>query len=286
MVKKAIVTCLALFVLYSVFVITIKPWWWKAAQHQWQNNKVSAQNVFYADSAYSSIIVGSSMSERVHIDSAPGIYNLALSGLSIFDGLNVITRSNKYPKKVFVEINVITRDTNQDFSSSMFSPVLMPLRKYFVALRERNQPIAALGTRLYNHVSDWTDVHLKPAPKSKAAEVNRKSIYTTNLAMHKKEYNSIPDVTLLHNNFELLHQYLAQLEAHNVQVIFFEMPVDNQLQEMPMPKAVRKAFLQQFPKDKYRYIFLPDSVAFETVDGIHLTADGARQYSAYFKQNM
>ncbi|HLP19008.1 MAG TPA: hypothetical protein VK174_01830 [Chitinophagales bacterium] len=287
MVKKAIITGVVLFALYSVFVVKLRPWWWRASQHQWQDNIVQAQYVLYTDQPFTNIIVGSSLSRRIAVDSANETYNTSFSGLSVFDGLNVVTRTPHLPKRVYIETNFVLRDSSKDFSGSVFSPVLFYPRKVLFSLREQNQPIAVVGTHLYNHVQDWAAIHLKPtAQKSAAAADNSKSIFERNLAIHSKTYAETPARELVEERFALLQQYVSLLEARGTQVVFFELPVDKHLENLPTAKVIRETFALKFPADKYAYIPMPDTGSFETTDGIHLNPESAARYSAYFKSRM
>ena len=107
MIKKSIILCISLFLIYTLFIYFLAPKWWTASQHQWQENIVKAQQFSYNKETFQNIIVGSSLSSRLIMDSIPETYNLSFAGQSIFDGLNIVCNSNKSIKNVFIEINLL-----------------------------------------------------------------------------------------------------------------------------------------------------------------------------------
>ena len=68
-------------------------------------------------------------------------------------------------------------------------------------------------------------------------------------------------------------------------VVFFEMPVNNQLANMPQAKIIRASFYTYFPASKYRYI-QPDFFQYKTIDGLHLDPEEAYRYTLYLKSMM
>jgi hypothetical protein len=69
-------------------------------------------------------------------------------------------------------------------------------------------------------------------------------------------------------------------------ILFFEIPVNYQLNHLPKANLIRKTFYENFPESKYKYIPMPDSEQFITSDGVHLTQDEALTYTIYLKEKM
>jgi hypothetical protein len=279
MIKKTFLTAIALFILYSVFVIFFAPEWWRASQHQWQINVTKAQNFLYDDSdTFQNVIVGSSLSCRLITDDLPNTYNLSFSGLSIFDGLYILTHKSKLPKNIFIEMNVVLHPETKEFTESLTSPVLYYPRKIIPSLREDKQPIAVLGNILGRNLERV----LPPPILSESETSDGTSLFSKMLNLYIKGYSQEPSKESLDKSFNTLKKYITKIESNDVNIIFFEIPVNKQLENLPRAKIIRETFYKYFPKFKYKYTSLPDAFECETTDGIHLNGDEALKYTNYF----
>jgi hypothetical protein len=309
MVKKTIITFVTLFIIYAIFVAFFAPKWWHASQHQWQDNIIKAQNFLYDESdTIQNLIIGSSLSNRIITDSLPKTYNLSFGGQSIFDGLNILTHKSKMPANIFIEINVVLREESKNFTQSLNSPLLYYPRKTISSLREDKQPMAVLGlgiriicykiknkvksilvpTEKRGDIKKNIKIETKPNVNNSLVETKsnvNNSLFTKMLNDQIESYSKIPKQEALNNSFSLLKEYLKKIELINkeVNIIFFEMPVNYQLENLPGAKIVRETFFKEFPQTKYSYTLLPDSLKCETTDGVHLRSDEAIKYTIYFK---
>jgi hypothetical protein len=287
MIKKTLIAALAIFILYTLFVAFFAPKWWFASQHQWQSNIIKAQKFIYNDTdSFDNIIVGSSISCRLVMDSLPNTYNLSFSGQSIFDGLELLSHKNKFPKNIFIEINFVLRPENKNFTSSLNSPILYYPKKFLPSLREDKQPIAIIGEQLSVHFTSNIIGKTKSIFGFTQKQTTNKNNHTFFDKMLKKEmenYSTLPDSSLLIKSFSDLEIYVKALEEKEVNIIFFEMPVNSQLTDLPRAKLIRSTFFEYFPKAKYTYIPMQDSVQYKTTDGIHLNKEEALRYTLYLK---
>ncbi len=288
--KKAILTAGALFVTYSIYVAYFAPKWWHTAQHQWQENIIKAQSFLYNESdTIQNVIIGSSLANRLIIDSLPKTYNLSFSGQSIFDGLNFLTLKSKRPKNIFIEMNLVLRPEDKNFTQSINSPILYHLRKMIISLREDKQPIAILpiaGLELYNAVFNKALFSKQKPEKNNKTEINSNDndgLFSKILNIQIKNYSKEPDQEILDNSFNTLKEYMFKIENNQTNIVFFEMPVDNKLKNLPQAKTIRKTFMKFFPSSQYNYLILPGSYEYETTDGVHLTKEEALRYTIYFK---
>jgi hypothetical protein len=62
--------------------------------------------------------------------------------------------------------------------------------------------------------------------------------------------------------------------------------INYKLINSPRSLIIRNEFYKTFPKEKYNYINTPDSIYFRTIDGVHLSDEEAKIYTAYFKSKM
>lgn len=311
MIKKSLLIFLVLFIFYSLFIF-LNPQM-GSAQHQWHDNQIKAQKYIYDDSdTIDNVIIGSSLSCHLIMDSLPGFYNLSFNGLSIFDGLKIITKKNTFPKNVYIETNVIMREENADFTSSLLNPILFHLKTYFFSLRADNQPVAVfiqLYTVIHYQISYQFEViisklkrkikkalglHSKISKNSQPVEkkveskndVHKEALFDEVLQMRITNYSKPIDRVELQNRLKSLSEYVKILKENNVNVYFFEMPVNSNLMELPQPKTIRREIYKLFPANKVSYIDL-DSTKYRTTDGLHLgDYSEAIKYTLFFRNQL
>jgi hypothetical protein len=287
MIKKTIFIAFLFFVCYTFFVLNA-PKWWYASQHQWQDNVIKAQEFIYNENdTIQNVIIGSSLSCRFITDSLPQTYNLSFGGQSIFDGLKILTHKSKLPKNIFIEMNVVLRPESKEFTKSLNSPILYYTRKYIFSLREDKQPIAVFGkivlAALMKINSTFTVLNYEKKDTIEKKLINNNVLFSKMLALQIKNYSQEPSDEILDKSFEILRDYVKILEEKNVNVSFFEMPVNFKLENLPQAKVIRETFYKYFPVSKYNYVPLPNLFKVETTDGVHLNEFEAIKYTTYFK---
>lgn len=287
MIKKSIILCISLFLIYTLFIYFLAPKWWTASQHQWQENIVKAQQFLYnKKETFQNIIIGSSLSSRLIMDSIPETYNLSFAGQSIFDGLNIVCNSNKSIKNVFIEINVVDRAENKNFTSSLNSILYYPKKK-LISLRDDKQPIAVMGYQFSFRVTEKIIRKIKSFLGLSIKKENKiDNFFSKLLKLEINDYSKPPSQSLLKESFINLKNYVSILEKKNTNIIFFEMPVNQNLTYLSKATTIRNSFYRNFPKSKYKYIKLPDTIKFVTGDGVHLTVEESLIYTSYLKKNM
>jgi hypothetical protein len=287
MIKKTIITFFTLVLSYYIFVVYFAPVWWHASQHQWQENVVKAQEFLYNEEiSYKNVIVGSSLSNRLMMDSLPNTYNLAFDGQGVFDGLLILQHKSNLPKNIFIEMNFILRDENTQFSGSVFSQIMFYPRKYIPSLREDKQPIAILGNIPFivmRKLKDEVPVQENAVNEIKETTPQINPLFPHMLKIRIEEYSKEPNKELLKKSFTKLKAMVSEFEKRGSKVLFFEMPVNKNLENLAMPHTLRKAFDDNFPIAKYRYTKLPNSFEYQTTDGVHLNTIEAIKYTTYLK---
>jgi len=291
MIKKTICVFIVLFGVYAVVLPCCSSrWWFNSSQHQWDGNMVRAQDFIYSDDYLpDNVIVGSSLSRRIVMDRLPNTYNLSFDGLSIFDGLKILAHASKFPKHLFIEMNVVLRPESSEFTSSVSSPIMYYPRKVLLPLRAGKQPIAILGHILAGRFEKLlTDLHSCcetgrkcPEPRSDVVDDPR---FSMSLNLQIESYSKMPTQGCLDNSFQSLKSRVDVMVSNGVDVIFYEMPVNSQLEELPLAKGIRDRFYKVFPADEYRYILLPAKLDYVTSDGVYLNKEEALKYTAYFKR--
>jgi hypothetical protein len=276
MIKKSFLACLLIFITYSgIFLFRPQT---EVATHQWQENMIKAQKYLYSNQdTIRQVILGTSLACCILKDSIPDHYNMAFSGLSIYDGLNVIRQKKTLPESVFIETNYTLKAASENFSDDLFSPVLFPLRKYLVSLRDGRQPLAIAGIVLRNVVSSLT------GPEYNSNFKKKEGLFDKMLKIHTKEYTEVPDNSQLNEKYSVLKKQVDFLKQHGVKVVFFEMPVNPALADLPKAKITRETLHRYFPASDYQYIAMPECSGYVTGDGVHINLEEAKTYSSYFR---
>jgi hypothetical protein len=277
MIKRSLFVAALLLLLHAVVVRVAPAHKPIIFQHQWQRNLIKAQRYVYgADGNAHNVIIGSSLSERLVTEKLPNTYNLAFTGLGLFDGLTVILRSKQVPRNVYVEMNLVLRGEDKQFKASLSQPILSRLRNWLPSLRDENEPVS-LTMRFLNRLGIRLVVQHTPEDAN---------LFTKLLAIQLANFSKTPEKALIKEQFGLLKNGVSELEKRGASVIFFEMPTNEKLSDLPQIRTIRESFYATFPPADYHYIARPQSERFVTTDGVHLTEEEAIRYTDYFKSQM
>ena len=282
MIRKSIVTTFVLCTLYSVVAYmnlstSLRP------LNQRQGNLVKCQEYAFNDAEKAAyVITGSSMAYRINQDFLPAdYYTLALGGHSSFLGLEMVSRSASPPKAVFVEINTIFRSTNTSFVDEIYQRPSFDMKKHIVITRDKFQFVPFLVNKTNELIgkSDGTDNNTKIDD----ATLEKR------LVLAREMYSKPPDVKILERNFKRLKELVNKLERKGICVVFFEMPMHQELCEAPLSVALRNKIKENFSPTKYQYIFAENCEDYFTTDGVHLVASSAKKMGEFlidqFKQS-
>src|SRR5690606_24495509 len=141
MIRKSLLTAFILLLLHAL-VVYIYPV--SSTQYSSQENTIKAQQFIYGG-AHKDIIIGSSLSNRLVMDSRRVCINECSSGDSIVDGLRIFIYSGLTLRRVFIESNIISRCEKVCFTSYVNSRIISHNRRAFTSLRLEYQPICLVG---------------------------------------------------------------------------------------------------------------------------------------------
>jgi hypothetical protein len=253
----------------------------KYAQSDFQRNVINADKYIYSDINYKAVILGSSLAYRMQTDYLPGFYNLALSGMSVYDAGAVLLCRKTLPKTVFIEINIIQRQKSESFSQEFESPLFAFFKRIFPALRTENQPVFLIKKGI-----DRLKASVGPKHVSKTRNrVAARNVYLPDrlfkplLAIQVNDYSK-RDTALANKAIGSLKQLMQKIEARGSKVILFEMPVYPVIQQSPKAVLIRELVAKNFPQ--HQFIAIPPT-SFKTRDGLHLAQKEAVDYTLYFK---
>jgi hypothetical protein len=291
--KSLLCTCLLLGCF--AFWLSVKSSTNQAGQNQWQDNVIKAQNYIYAENQNNlKVIVGSSLSSRLVMDSLPGNYcNLAFGGQSLFDGLRIIEKVDSKPLVVYIETNFLANESDDKFIEALFVPVVSSIKKKINFLQEKNQPITFVGNnfsstfgtrvldpfagRLFNPI-----VNKFRFDKKKEVE-NKGYLYSSLVKRHLNDFSSSFPESELRSKLANLKGVVSKLLINGTDVVFFEMPMDKVLENTNRLIIFRKLLKEYFPENTFAYIPKPVYADYETTDGLHLSYQEALKFTNYFK---
>ncbi len=267
MIKKSILICISLFLLYNyifvpIFIRDDSP----VAQSQWQENIIKAQDYLYLPVNSNAIIVGSSLSADLK-DST--WYNLSFLGGSLFTGLELIKLKRNYPKVILIETNVIYRGIDSEITSTINQSPFNKLKYIFPAFLEKGQPIKYLGALLYSCVEkNPYIIHTEPDS----------SLFNKYLKLQVEANSTLTNKVTIDRNITLLRSYLKFFDEHHVKIFLVEMPIHSTLFQTINESYRRKELFKAFPISGYNWI-IPNSLSnYQTTDGVHLSEKSVKEF--------
>jgi hypothetical protein len=278
MIKKTLIIFCLLFITFSALHWFIIPEGLYVEAHTSKESYMKIQRYLYLPDKFqlNGVIVGSSMSGGISEGCIPGVYNFALCKCNALQGAEVLIKSNKFPKYVFVEINRMENIYDTNFITERFDPVMYYPRKLNIALREGKQPLVFLGGLFWIYFN-------RRQLKQPGNQEQCQKIFENMLNMQKDRYNK-PDSIQIAKNVSVLKRYVTILEAKGVKVIFFEMPINPELIKTPLSNISRELIKKTFPSCRYDYIPMDSSNSYKTLDGIHIGGDEVIRYTEFFKK--
>ena len=283
LVLSSLILCVVMIASYDAFVRQgLAP---SPPDSQWSANTGWAQRYLYDEQGPSRVvIVGTSLAQRIrNAWLPPQTINIALSGQSSFDGLEIIVRSGKRPDLVLIETNVLNKDADSGFLASLFNPALFHARAWLPSLREEHRPIPELKgwvkARLdsqrsregrVKEVDSKTDDprHETKGPAGEPRVNRRLAVAIEALRRYQKAYARPIDARLLRTRLARLREIVDRLEERGTRIVFFEMPTHPSLCRSPRLASIRKAVMRAFPG--YAYYRDPDCERYRVTDGLHL----------------
>lgn len=270
MIKKSFLSFLVMFGIHAVVTYLLPSL--GMATNQWQDNMVKAQHFLYDEDADTAMI-GTSLSARILPDSIPSVRSVAFGGCAVEDGLRLILSKPKVPHCVLVETNLFLRNGNDELVEKMTKGIIPQVKRWIPSLRESNEPICLLSGLM-----------IKAAginPQAAAMTVDMEQLKES-IKRHLADDKSLSE-TELAQRMETIKPLLIQLEQKGTKLIFFEMPIHQELYHLKELEQTRQAVRKAFPKTRYAY--LPnDTTTYLTTDGLHLDYEGQQRYSHFIKQ--
>jgi hypothetical protein len=242
----------------------------RAGQDQQSDNLIAIEHFLY-DAPPSAVIVGSSMAGRIPLAAlGPDVGSLALAGQSPLVGLDIIARSGRTPGRIYVEINNIAGPADETLVDSVFAQPGFTLKRYVKALRRAYQPVN-LAISLLRRAARGRDEVDYP-------RIEDASLHETLITLVQTELNDAPDAEVLARNLAEMTRLTDSLAGRGAEIVFFEMPIDPQLEATPAVTAVRQAVHVAFPRAHNCWNGETVPTGLSSTDGIHLDSNAAANF--------
>lgn len=297
MIFRSFIITVFLIIIYSLSLRYVNQSAKGPGQHQWQDNLIKAEKyLLHSDTSKQFVIVGSSLSCRLIMDSLPANFiNLSFGGLSLFDGLEIIKTKQRKPAIVFIETNIIKKPSSPEFLKKVKNPFMLAFKKSIPALEEVNQPSTLMGnycqfkidTVVTNPFLVWifnpvVDKLNSTITKTKKSEYN--TLVTDFNQKAFNEYNTPVPSELLQKQISQLKLTIKQLEKEGVRFVFFELPMYAKTENSIQMQQIRNGLNQSFPKGTYIYMQQPNYSNYVTSDGMHLDGENAKKFTLFFRE--
>lgn len=283
MVRKSIFVAVSLLIIYELILrVTTVPW--DSSQNDKSANIISAQNYLYNYSdkeiEEDTVILGTSVSRKLIIDSlGKHFVNLSFNAWTVYDGLGVVRMNGSRPSCLLIETNYVKDLVLQPELSDIMEPISYYSGKVFKSLHLANQPAGLLVGWGKNKLQSRID-----ALREKKREDT--GLYNLNVRQNKVFMNETTPDSILTGRFEKLKALITAFQKNHTSVIFFEIPIDPELENTNSMVEVRKYYASFFPKSEFTYIPRPEANNFVYSDGIHLSKESAVKYSLYLKNEL
>jgi hypothetical protein len=277
MIKKSLLTAALLLILYHLALPHLSHKFYQINGQQ-RENYLRAQRYIYDVPVGTNIILGSSMSLELNEEMlGPGYYKLTFPGGNTLTALEIIRRTGKHPPLVLIETNNIAPKADEQFLHDLFSPWLFHLRRYSPVFKEEGRPS--------NFVIGVVEACVRRAEQFRT----RRDRSPADASVGSQSAGVDPELfaKLLRGNRDVLlrplsssgltagvtrlGEYVDELTRNGTTCVFFEMPIDPSLMNLPQPAGVRQTVTTRFPKNKYRWLEFANDHDYNTVDGMHLT---------------
>jgi hypothetical protein len=283
MIKKSIIVAVILLLAYEA-VIRLSAIKWDTSQNDKSVNLISAQNFIYNISdeevKTDTIILGSSISRKLVTNMlGKNYYNLAFNAWSAFDGLELIKLTGKKPACLLIETNVMSNQPLPQDIKDGLSPVSYYPNKIFKSLQLQNQPVGLIVGAVKENLKERME-------EMKRKKRENQQLYDYNLKLEKEKQMKTFTDSEYEARFEMMKTLVEEFRKQHVQVIFFEIPFDPQLENTVTIEKNRRYFKQYFPEAEYRHIGLPAVNNYVYSDGLHLSVQSAPEYTTYLKNEI
>jgi len=271
---------LATVIIYTFLLLVLYNAWlfiFPLKKQVFYTNEERIQEYLYDGVEYNTVLLGSSLSgifeqNDIFKDKNYMLY-LPFSGSAT--GLEILYKTDKLPKRIFIEINHVNRGVDSTIMHSIFDQPLYSMRYYLPFLQTKNKILPNVIDRV-------------KSPANNKVNDNRpeEKLFNTLLDKELKEWSEMKDIEILNAKLQHAGNIISGFAARGCKIIFYEMPMDSSLTNQPVISHQRNFFSTIATKNHYSFIHVDTSRAYQTGDGVHLLRKDADIYLEYFRKEL
>jgi hypothetical protein len=206
----------------------------------------------------------------------PDIYNLAFAGGHAANGLQTILRKPQRPRLVLVEMNVMDRGYDLDFSGSQLAQPWRTIRAIAPGFRLENRPFDLVIVALWQAVRDGLrrfgiasrEPPYSPPPSASSEPPSIDAAYRTQVGA----------------SIDVVKAQISALQTQGVRIVLVHFPAHESVERDAHTQYAWGKVHEAFPSAQYEWLELDSSGPFETTDGIHLSTASARRAASVLRQ--
>jgi len=234
-------------------------------------NEERAEEYIYSKEKYSTVFVGSGLTGHlINTGHNSDAFNLFLPYSGACTGVEIVARSAKIPRVLFIETNCIFKGYNEKLIRSLYTPINYWLKFFLPVLQRKHHFLSILKLMI-----KWFKEE-RAMLKAELPELDYEQ-----LEIFREFYNQPPDKRQLGDLMESLKKYVDEIATKDCTVIFFEMPLERSIANSLLASYQRTELKKIFPIDKYTWIEPNPLDTYYTQDGIHLLEESALRYSKH-----
>ncbi|MBI3883429.1 MAG: hypothetical protein HY305_04230 [Sphingobacteriales bacterium] len=272
MIKNILLFGLGLFVLYNIvlFLFPIK-------KEIYFTNTQKAEQYVYSDKHYSLVCVGSSLSGPISKENLQrnNFFNLSFPYYGSCFGVEIIYLSGKIPDTILIEANHISRGFGKKFTDDLFNPFLYRPRFIFPFLQEKNKFFPFVIEKL-------KPSHAVPLNK----EIVNPEFFAKLMDKARVISKELPDTVLFNKDLQKLKERLDYFASKGCKIIFYEMPIEKELENYPATVLERNMVKNYFTDKKFTHLPLDTINIYKTGDGNHLLAESFEVYNHFLHEQI
>jgi hypothetical protein len=229
------------------------------------SNEERVEEFAYNKDNFPIVLVGSSLSgafESYRLFNQP-YFNLFLPNTGAATGIDILKRTNKIPRKLFIEINLM---------HEIFDEPLHTIKYDLPFLLKKNQLIPNLIDRVKTPHNNIINAQ-QPPPV----------LYNALLLKAQEEWKKLPDTVKFNQQLEHIKAVLNLFSSKGCRIYFYEMPMDHNLYHSPLLTYQRNYFSRLAAEKGYTFIKCDTSRNYLTGDGDHLLSNDGAIYTKYFE---
>lgn len=265
MIGKSVVIFLTLFFAYNILLSEFP-----LKNASYYTIKERAEEFAFNPIYYDTVLVGSSLVQ--HIGTTPtfmgrNFINIFLHSNGSLTGIELIIKSGKIPKVLFIETNHLIFGTNNELLNSVFDYQI--IKKILPSLLSKNK------------LTPFIFKKIKPNLSEERKLIFNRQFFDYAVYKNEKVFAEINDSLQYISCINELNSKMEYLESYGCQIYLIEMPIDKKLIRSERARYFRKTLRKILSKRKYLKIPLDLTRSYQTSDGIHLLDYESQIYEQY-----